>query len=205
MGLGYMLLNTMGERLEFIQKKLGGSARAEELTGVGQSQQSRMIRGSIKNPSVISVGAMARAAGVSLDWVVFGTGEPDLGAIGEGIICLDDLDDQPSPFSFKTDYLLQVLNVNPRHVIVWRCDDDAMEPTIKRGSHVLIDKSATSGDGVFLVSCGSVGIRRIQKHLTQKVDVIPDNSQYAKQVVDLNLVSKDDFDIVGKVVMTLQP
>lgn len=202
-----MLLSTLNERLEFIQKKLGGSARVEELTGVSVSQQSRMIRGDIKNPSVIQIGAMARAAGVSLDWLVFGTGEPELGAIGEsGVVCLEEFNTAaPSPFSFQIDYLSKVLGLNPRFLCMSYCDEDNMEPTIRKGGYALIDREEKSGDGLFLIAYGSLGIRRLQNHSRQKVELISDNKAYTNIMLDLSETTENEFQIIGKVMMILQP
>lgn len=71
-----------------------------------------------------------------------------------------------------------------KHIEAIKAVGDSMEPTIKDGALVLIDKSDVNIDksGVFAVNAsGSVYIKRISKSMSGMVEIISDNTLYPKE------------------------
>jgi|GEM_PF-1703904 len=63
----------VGIRLRAIERRLGGRERAAAAAGVGVSTLASWVAGSA-DPKFSKVAALARAAGVSLDWLAYGEG-----------------------------------------------------------------------------------------------------------------------------------
>lgn len=62
----------LGLRLTAVVNKLGGNGKAGEIAGLTDEMISRYINGRAK-PNAYAVAALARAANVSLDWLLLGT------------------------------------------------------------------------------------------------------------------------------------
>ena len=145
-------LNSLGERIEYVQRKVGGSLNLDKLAEVSQPQQSRLIRNAIANPGVKTIEAIAKAGGVSLTWLITGEGAPDEGGSGSGYIRVPVVDGTDAPdVMFERMFLKHALRVDPANAVLFFQDSDSMEPGIKHGATVLVDKTKKSGDGVFLL------------------------------------------------------
>jgi len=77
---------------------------------------------------------------------------------------------------------------------------DSMEPTLNSDNVIFIDKTKkdTSRDGIYAFTTNhGLFVKRVQKRVDGKLDVISDNKDYPVQVLDYN-----ELNIVGKVVST---
>lgn len=84
-----------------------------------------------------------------------------------------------------------------KHIEAIKAVGDSMEPTIKDGALVLIDKSDVNIDksGVFAVNAsGSVYIKRISKSIGGMVEIISDNTLYPKESF-----MPDDVFVIGRI------
>ncbi len=77
-------------------------------------------------------------------------------------------------------------------------DGESMEPTLKNGSIVFIDreKNSISRDGIFVVSTpGGLFIKRLNRKVDGSIELISDNQLYSTEVM-----APDEVRVVGKVV-----
>jgi len=79
-----------------------------------------------------------------------------------------------------------------------RVDGDSMEPTLKNGSIVFVDrtKREISKEGIFIVSTpGGLFIKRLNRKVDGSIELISDNRMYSPEVL-----APSEVNIVGKVV-----
>jgi hypothetical protein len=75
---------------------------------------------------------------------------------------------------------------------------DSMEPTFSYGDMIFINRSKTDigRGGVFTINTeAGLFIKRLQKRIDGKIDVISDNKEYAKQTL-----MPDELNVIGRVV-----
>jgi len=75
---------------------------------------------------------------------------------------------------------------------------DSMEPTLNSGNVIFLDTTKTdpSRDGIYAFSnINGLFIKRVQKRIDGKLDIISDNKEYPKQIVD-----KNEIKIIGKII-----
>jgi peptidase S24-like protein/CI repressor-like protein len=75
---------------------------------------------------------------------------------------------------------------------------DSMEPTFSYGDMIFINRSKTDigRGGIFTINTeGVLFIKRLQKRIDGKIDVISDNKEYAKQTL-----MPDEMNVIGRVV-----
>jgi len=96
-------------------------------------------------------------------------------------------------FGNISDEELSQKNIEAIHV-----DGESMEPTLKNGSIVFIDRDQNqiSRDGIFVVSTpGGLFIKRLNRKVDGSVELISDNKLYSTEVM-----APDEIQIVGKVI-----
>ncbi len=77
-------------------------------------------------------------------------------------------------------------------------DGESMEPTLKNGSIVFVDRDQNeiSKDGIFVVSTpGGLFIKRINRKADGSIELISDNERYSPEVL-----SPQEVSVVGKVI-----
>ena len=173
-------LETLGDRIKYIQNKLGGSTNLEKLSGVSAPQQSRLIRNEIKSPGLTQIAAIAKAGGVTLDWIATGEGDVDGSQNASGFVALPFIEDNgQAPMMFERHYLVNILGVKVPDARMYKQSGDAMAPMIKDGDHVLVNLSRKDGNGIFLVRIdGNMYLQRLQYLPGAGVDIISDNNSY---------------------------
>ena len=88
--------------------------------------------------------------------------------------------------------------INSKEIDAINVDGESMEPTIKNGSIVFVDKTKREirKDGIFVVSTpGGLFIKRLNRKVDGTIELISDNELYSPEVL-----SPDEVTIVGKVV-----
>ena len=96
-------------------------------------------------------------------------------------------------FGNISDEELSKKNIEAIHV-----DGESMEPTLKNGSIVFIDRDQNqiSRDGIFVVSTpGGLFIKRLNRKVDGSVELISDNKLYSTEIM-----APDEISIVGKVI-----
>lgn len=70
------MTQTLSDRLRIAREAAGLTARKlSKLAGLAEGHVAMIERGTVEDGSVQTIGKIARALGVSLDWLVFGKGE----------------------------------------------------------------------------------------------------------------------------------
>lgn len=103
---------------------------------------------------------------------------------------------------FKIDWLRGELGSKPENLMQIRVSGDAMEPTLRAGDVILIDRRARTPDreGIYILRMGGMLLaKRIQALPGGKVRVISDNPMFAPWEVDISDAASD-LSIVGRVV-----
>lgn len=90
-------VDAFGERISLAIKRAGGAKKLADMTGMSTSVL-RSWRAEKSDPSRTSLIKVARAAGVSVEWLATGEGDPDQGAaaptgLGAPDISLDALEE----------------------------------------------------------------------------------------------------------------
>lgn len=168
-------LEGLGQRIADIAETLGGKRNLARVSGVHETQLYKYIRG-VSAPSLAVSLAMARAAGVSLDWLIAGT-EPSPSTCSHSVLvqrypakaCAARL---PWPGSVAAIEPFAVSRVElQQHGLA---EDSALAVQVPRGQGctplaeggtVLLDRRAPGlqGDGLYLLELGgAVRVQRVQ-------------------------------------------
>ena len=85
-----------------------------------------------------------------------------------------------------------------KHIEAIHVDGESMEPTLKNGSIVFVDRDQNeiTKDGIFVVSTpGGLFIKRINRKADGSIELISDNERYSPEILSAQEVS-----VVGKVI-----
>ncbi|MDH5556962.1 MAG: helix-turn-helix domain-containing protein [Alphaproteobacteria bacterium] len=101
---------------------------------------------------------------------------------------------------FRADWLKAISNVPCDKLLVYRVDDDSMEPTFRSGDHVLVEPTSDRirGDGIYvmIVRSGLVIKRVVFSPEGNYVSVHSDNPVYPSH----ERVSRTSISLVGRVI-----
>ena len=189
----------------------------------------RKWRAGHSEPTRINLINMARAAGVSLEWLATGSGDIDGGAAaysGAGLapaelgkeyalVPLYDVraaaghgavvehEQVADVLVFKREWIHQELHANPADLYLIHVDGESMEPTLRPGDVILVDRrnaQAVPRDGIYVLRMdGSLLVKRLQRLPGRQVKVSSDNPAY--EPFDLRLDAPgEDLAIIGRVV-----
>lgn len=108
---------------------------------------------------------------------------------------LDDFDSLELP-----EYFLAILGGkdNIKNIDAINVSGDSMEPTLNSNNIIFIDKTKNdiSRDGIYaFTTIYGLFVKRIQKRVDGKLDIISDNKDYPIQVMN-----KDEIKVLGKVI-----
>lgn len=163
-------------------------------------------------PSIDNVQQIARAAGVSIEWLITGEGNrfSDSASVfvpfmdvtasaGHGSVVLSER--QEGVVSFSREYLSD-FKITAKNIWVIKTTGDSMEPTIALKSCVLCssdESDVQKTDGIYVVRYNdTLHVKRL-RYKPGGVTIISDNrDKYPAFDVDLK---KDDFTVVGKVLL----
>jgi len=98
------------------------------------------------------------------------------------------------------DYFVEILGgeQNLKNIEAINVIGDSMEPTLNSSNIIFVDKSVKSGfrDGIYAFTTNhGLFVKRIQKRVDGKLDIISDNKDYSVQVM-----KSDELQVLGKVV-----
>lgn len=104
---------------------------------------------------------------------------------------------------FSTTWIKRELNAAPPDLYLILVDDESMEPTLRPGDTILLDRRATKPDreGVYILNIEGVPlVKRLQIMPGGIVKVVSDNPAYETFTIRLSDINGRDFAILGRVV-----
>ena len=210
---------TQAERVAALVAQLGGPTRAAEVAHVSRQTVSNWTTGRtlISMPEALE---LARACGVTLDWIATGHDRrPDLAvpAPARGGFCLvyryeaaadgrlvEIEDASEAAVAFREGWLAD-LGIAPVRAALLTARGDAMAPTVREGDLLLVDRGVTriAGDGIYVISrTGALAIRRAQVLVDGAVMLIADNPRYHPERIEAGQVAS--IAVAGRVRLGLE-
>ena len=187
--------------------------------GLSQSGLNKILAGG--DPGLTSIIALANAGGVSVEWLISGeqtrqspTPERQMqdgdfsfvprydvrASAGPGaIVPFEDIDGSAQFLAFRSEWLRRI-GVNPRRAEVLIVAGDSMEPTIRDGDLLLIDRGVDrvidNGIYVFVLG-GMVLVKRVQTRRDGSLVLLSDNQRYREEIVPAHDLT--DLRVEGRV------
>ena len=169
-------------------------------------------------PNSEALVAISVAAGVSVDWLLFGGQRRQAEGVamaqshnfamvprheirasaGSGLVPVEDAE-TAELVAFRRDWLSRI-GVNPDRAALIAAIGDSMEPTIPDGAIMLIDMAidgVRNGRIYAIVRNGELLVKRIQKKVDGKILLLSDNERYEREEVDE--ATLEQLHIVGRV------
>lgn len=191
----------LGNRLKWVVDRIGSQKAAGVVADVKAEMIGKYLAGKAK-PSFYSVRALAGAAGVRLDWLASGEGDPYEGAtapspadqatvmvphydlaLSAGSGAFNDGNAVTEFVPFPNDILRRLVGrASAEGLAIVDARGDSMEPTIGDGDLVLIDThDKTLQDGLMAFAIDDVAyIKRLRPMVGGGVEVISDNDETYK-------------------------
>lgn len=187
------MYQTLGDRISYIQK-LVGSKPLQEAANISQSTLSRLCNDQTLPTSTVLV-ALAKNAGVSVNWLATGEGEPTNDS-PNGYVKIKPLEgDQRSQVLLDVE-LLRQRNIDPENCAFVSVDGDAMQGSFPAGMQVVIELGQSKQDGIYAVRMqGTVTIRRLQFAPNGDLKILSDNPSYPDYT--LKPEEQSSFEIIG--------
>jgi len=184
-------------RFAVMVEAVGGREKAAQICGRTKMSIRRYESGENEPPFDV-VARLAVAAGRSLDWVASGAAHPaDVG----GFVLVPKFEVQASAgggfdnggvghgpsemIAFREDWL-RSLGVNPAYAQALMARGDSMEPTIRDGDLLLVDRfiHRVIDEGIYVVTvAGLVVVKRLQMRRDGTLVLMSDNRRYTDEVV----------------------
>lgn len=176
---------------------------------------SKLFQGA--EPGLFKASRLAKALGVSLDWLATGNGKPNAAASGfvevpildvrlaAGAASLTDAAQQIGTMPFDMELLRALGRSTPDGLVILEAEGDSMEPLISDGARVLADTTDTRlREGVFAFRMGDeLRVKRLRRLGADAVEVISDNPRYDPET--LSGEALDHFAILGRIRWTATP
>lgn len=214
------------ERMEYCANLSGNPAKLSKSSGISRSMISDYLSGK-SDPSRSRLISIANAAGVSIEWLVTGIGEPQktyglsdnpqeayihhdslaripimnlsASAGGGSVVTTEDTDGY---LAFEPSWLHR-MGLNRAELFTMPTMGESMEPTIKAGEYVLCSSAehhTKIGDGIYVIRLeGNILVKRLQVLPGGILEISSDNAQFYKAFT-LDMKSNADFKILGKVI-----
>lgn len=217
-------------RLQFVLDHWPSADRLAKAAGVSPSALRKWLRGEAE-PSRERLITFADAAGVEIAWLVRGEGDqpnlrdasnrrnasartngdvppaddflllpqkPRAAAAGSG----KPTPEYPAEFiAFRHDWIRTVFDLDPEQVMLISAVGDSMEPGIRDGDLLLIDKrsNAFTEFGIYVFEArGERLVKRVQRKFDGTLYVISDNTVYQPEIISAELAT--EIKVVGKVI-----
>ncbi len=212
-----------GERFRLVIERIGSLEKAGALVSMSGEQLGKWRDDRAKAPFV-AIAILADAAGVALEWLAYGRGEPMpsvvrgahmereedndnvafvpqldvVASAGPGFENIQPYEIEALPFPRSW---LRRLGVPEPHARFIDCRGDSMEPTILDGEIVLVDTrfQQPRGDGIYVLVDGpNVRIKRVVLGWQNAIVLVSDNERYASET--LAPPDAEALRVAGKVV-----
>lgn len=191
----------LAKRLRLLSDRCGGPSRLAEKAGVNPSVVSRCLAED-NSPNLASAAALARAGGVTLDWFATGRGSPDAldSHLEEGVQFFDlqasagyglaapDYETAGQRLALPIVQIRRQIGSTSKDLCALVAAGDSMEPTIRNGALLLLDRSVQHPrEGIHVIHRGDdVLVKRIQPLGTRSVRLISDNPRYTPEDLPLD-------------------
>jgi phage repressor protein C with HTH and peptisase S24 domain len=201
-------------RLRLIMQQFGSVADLARAVGVSDNAIYKWVSGR-GQPGMISLVNLAKAAGVSVEWLATGRGapakdkpqastEPEFTAMPR--LHLRGNDGRPaiqSPqivdyLNFKSEWLQRVLGADLKNLVLAEAVGDSMSPTLDEGDLALVDvrDNRFKSDGLYVLrDGGDLSIKRVQRQPDGALVLRSDNAAY-KPVT----VAPDSITFLGRII-----
>lgn len=221
-------VEAVAKRLREAFDYCGGVAEVSERTGIPRKTLHNFVSKTPTEPGIADLALIAEHTDHDLNWLSgltdlrhpeidpasggFLAHVPDVAefsfvprydvraSAGHGaVVPFEDIDGGRQFMAFRTEWLRRI-GVQPSSAEVLVAVGDSMEPTIRDGDLILIDRSIKQvvDDGIYvLVLGGMVLLKRLQNRRDSSVVLKSDNPQYDDEVVPAGEVS--DLRIEGRV------
>jgi phage repressor protein C with HTH and peptisase S24 domain len=209
-----------GTRLRLIMQQFGSVADLARAVGVSDNAIYKWVTGRGK-PGMSSLVNLARAAGVSVEWLATGKGQPLKARAeihpkipAELVATSGNSTREPaakpgssnssiSPqivdyLSFRPEWLRRVFDLDAEGLALVEVVGDSMSPTIDDGDLVLADTREVrfKSDGIYVIRSGDdLSVKRIQREIDGRLTVRSDNHAYHTVTV-----AADGLSLFGRVV-----
>lgn len=104
---------------------------------------------------------------------------------------------------FKREWIHNELHANPANLYLIHIEGDSMEPSLRPGDVVLVDRShiAPKRDGIYVIRMGeSLLVKRLQRLPNHIVKVTSDNPAYDPFEISLDFNIHNEFEVIGRVI-----
>ena len=200
-------LTTIGGRLGYAAKQIGGATELARRTGISQSTVSRIVQGRETTVGVmLSLFKGLQSQGVTLDWLLLGEGDPEsfepipdkstpgifLKVYGE-----EELNSE-APIYFDEAWFTSSVSRFPHRCYAFRSVDDELKG-IRKGSWTIFDTSVIYGDGIYLSEIrGAAVIRQLQFLPTGEIKIRSHSDAFEDFILSPD--QQDLIKIIGRLV-----
>jgi phage repressor protein C with HTH and peptisase S24 domain len=202
-------------RLRLIMQQFGSVADLARAVGVSDNAIYKWVSGR-GQPGMMSLVNLAKASGVSVEWLATGRGVAAEARSNEHGAAADDFVAMPRHglksagaraalqslqivdyLSFRLAWVQRMLHADADHLALVEAVGDSMSPTIDEGDLVLVDlrEPRFHHDGVYALRTGAdLAIKRIQRQPDGTLLIRGDNPAYEPAIV-----SDDRINLLGRV------
>lgn len=207
------------DRLSSVVERVGSAAELARRSGISD----RSIRGYIAGetePKADVVVRLAVAAGVSVEWLLTGEGEPLVtgrgGAPREGYVHLPLYDVRAAAgggrsvdeervvnvLAFREDWIRSELRARPQDLSLIYVEGDSMEPLLRSGDIILVDHTDTEArrEGIYVMRLdGALVVKQVQRLPGAVLRLVSANPAYEPFTLRLEGLDESAA-IIGRVV-----
>lgn len=177
------------ERLHEVVMRLGTQRQAARAGGISVDSLARYLRGK-NHPPFPVVARMAKAAGISLDWLAGNEHAGKFRNASDSMVRLHPREPAPATaeardkplLAIHRDWLEEAMGVDPDQLVLLTVRGDSMAPTLADGDWVLVDCKTTRIDHedlYVLEVSGRLLIKRVQPLSNGRLQVCSDHPHYA--------------------------
>lgn len=182
---------------------------------ISTSGFSRLFQG--REPGLFKAARIAKATGVSLEWLATGVGSPNASQAGfievpildvrlaAGAASLSDGAHQIGTMPLDHELLRTIGRTSPDGLVVLTAEGDSMWPLIADGARVLVDtKDTRMREDIFAFRVGDeLRIKRLRRLGIDGIEVMSENPRYEPEVLSGDLL--EHFSIIGRALWSGTP
>lgn len=123
-----------------------------------------------------------------------------------GVGLLAEVEERPKTISFEPYWLRNEIGVCPNNVFLMLVDGDSMQPTLKNGSMIMVNKDIDNlSDGIYVMRYdNNLLVKRLQMLPGGIIRVKSDNSMYDPWEITKSQLDGEELALIGRVVWTGQ-
>ena len=123
-----------------------------------------------------------------------------------GVGLLAEVEERPKTISFEPYWLRNEIGVCPNNVFLMLVDGDSMQPTLKNGSMIMVNRDVDNlSDGVYVMRHdNNLLVKRLQMLPGGIIRVKSDNSMYDPWEITKSQLDGEELALIGRVVWTGQ-